>query len=227
MVKTVFLDYDDTLHDSQYVFGNKLDGLLKIPGEDLWYIYLNNIHRGIIHREYPDNHNDLILHCKLLLEYLHIPFDNKFVKKFLKVYSEARVETWTNPRFFKDTECFLRALKDMNLKICLTTGDFSKEKVECVNRTFKKEFFVHAFDETKLGFRKHDTKYYVKALIESGSSSLETVCIGDALKLDIEPSKAVGIKTIWLNRREEKPREVQPDFIAKDLNDTLNQIISL
>ena len=124
-------------------------------------------------------------------------------------------------------ERFLRALRDMNLKICLSTGNFSKEKVECINHTFKKDFFVYAFDETILGFKKHDTKYYVKALIESDSSNLETVCIGDALEMDIEPSKAVGIKTIWINRRKEKLSEVQPDFIAKDLNDALNQIISL
>lgn len=227
LIKTVFIDYDDTLHDSRYVFGVRLEGILEIPGERLWDIYLNNIHRGIIHRKYPERHDDEIFHCKLLFKYVNIPFDLKLAKKFLKAYREARVETWTTPRFFSETEFFLQTLKDMKLKLCLTTGDFSKEKAACISRTFRKEFFDYIFDEVKIGFRKLDTEYYVKALIESGSSAFETVCVGDALEMDIGSSKATGVKTIWVNRRGDGVGEIQPDFVARDLNEALKYIIKL
>ena len=225
MIKTVFVDYDDTLHDSQYIFATKLDGFLKIPGKKLWELYLKDIHRGIIHRKYPERHDDGIFHCKLLFEHINVPFDLELAKKFLKIYHEAREETWTHPRFFSKTESFLQTIRDMNLKLCLTTGDFAEEKAECIHRTFKKEFFDYIFDEVKLGFRKLDPKYYIKALTESGSSNTETICIGDALEMDIESSKAVGIETIWLNRRGEKLGKIQPNFIARDLDDALKYIV--
>ncbi len=224
MIKTIFVDYDDTLHDSQYIFEIKLDGFLKMPGRRLWEIYLKEIHRGIIHRKYPERHDDGIFHCKLLFEYINTPFRIDLAKKFLKAYHEARMETWTHPRFFSDTELFLQSVKNMNLKLCLTTGDYADKKTYCMRRTFKKDFFDYIFDENKVNFRKLDPKYYLEALTESGSSSNETICIGDTLEMDIGSSKTAGIKTIWLNRHAEEPGEVQPDYIAKDLREVLDYL---
>ena len=51
--------------------------------------------------------------------------------------------------------------------------------------------------------RKTKPEYYALALKFSNSRARETVVIGDTLTHEILLAKSVGIKTIWVNRKNE------------------------
>ena len=69
------------------------------------------------------------------------------------------------------------------------------------------QYFDHIFSEPEIGFLKTEQSYYRIALERAGARPDETVSIGDTPMSDIRPAKAVGITTIWVNRRGEPTPE--------------------
>ena len=45
MKRMIFLDYDNTLNDTDIKYISKLNGFFNMDGAKLWDILLNNIHR--------------------------------------------------------------------------------------------------------------------------------------------------------------------------------------
>ncbi|MEM3736544.1 MAG: HAD family hydrolase [Candidatus Bathyarchaeia archaeon] len=218
-IKTVLLDYDNTLHNSDSKFAERLEGILPISGAKLWELYCYYIHRELVHEFYPERHDDGEFHCKLLFKYLGIPYDRSSVRRILEGYYEAEVDCWRNPTFYPETFHFLNMLKDRGYKLCLATGSHAQEKVECVEKFGSRVYFELALEEKILGYRKSDPRFYSEALEFSNSQPGETVTIGDNLTHDILPAKAVGVKAIWVNRRGERVfrDQTRPDHEVKDL----------
>ena len=65
MKKVLFIDYDGTLHDSDAKYAARLDGILGLDGMQIWKAYLH-VHRGIVHVQYPEKHDDFFFHQRLL-----------------------------------------------------------------------------------------------------------------------------------------------------------------
>ncbi len=223
MIRTVFIDFDDTLHDSDSKFAARLDGLFGLRGLDLWRTFLEKIHRDIVHVRYPDRHEDEEFHAKLLFDYLGKPFDPVAAEAFRKACDVAKRERWSNPAYFPDAFKFLAEAKGLGYVLCLTTGEHAREKAAGIEKFSGRQFFDHVFGEKDLGHNKGDVGYFMEALRVTRTTPRECVCIGDTLTHDIAPAKLAGITTIWLNRRQEVLPDgfPRPDFEAHSLTEAL------
>ena len=219
----LFIDYDGTLHDSDAKYAAKLDGILGLSGSQIWEAYLW-VHREIVHRQYPEKHDDSLFHQKLLFEHLKQPYDAGEAQRIADRFWEAQEECWTKPSFFPDTFPFLNGAKEKHL-LCLATGDYAPEKAEALEKAGGRSYFAYAFDRSQLGV-KGESSYFKNALITTNSRPEDGVVIGDSLAHDIVAAKAAGLTTVWLNRKgipgvTTPPR---PDYEARDLLEVLTYI---
>ena len=91
-MKTVFIDYDNTLHDSDSKFIERFDEparALGLTGKELWEIYLFKIHREIVHSRFLERHSDGEFHCKLIFEHLGKNYDRVLAERIIDAYQKA------------------------------------------------------------------------------------------------------------------------------------------
>jgi len=67
--------------------------------------------------------------------------------------------------------------------------------------------------------RKPSQEIFNRTLNALGVSAAETVFVGDTMDADIEGAKAVGMKAVYVKRREEKLAGVLPDGTIKNLTE--------
>lgn len=221
------VDYDGTIHDSDSKFIAKFNlpaRELGLRGKRLWEVYLFDVHRGIVHKRFPEKQDDHEFHCKLIFKLLKKSYDGKIARQMIDAYERALKECWTNPSFFDDTFEFLDRVVEKN-KLCLATFEHAREKAECVERFGRRKYFDCVLGNHIIGHRKTEKGYYREALKISKSTPEETVVIGDTLTHDIVPAKLVGIETIWVNRRNERaPEDSKPDHEVKKLTEVLKYL---
>jgi len=203
MISTVFMDYDGTIHDYDAVLFRSFEGVLGLSGREFHNIYVYDVHRAIVHARFPEKHDDMMFHCKLLFQHLNKPFDSDLARLICKKFDEASEEAQICPRYFSDVITALDKMRGMGLKLCLSTGRGAERKAETMEKHTGIKYFDHIFSEPKIGFFKTEPSYYRIALEWAGARPEETVSIGDTPLSDIRPAKAVGIATIWVNRRGE------------------------
>jgi len=227
MIKAVLMDYDSTIHDMDGVMERSLNGVLGYSGEDLYRIWVYDIHRALIHTRYLDRHDDTMFHCRLLFDQLRLPFDGKAAEEICTKFEEANEKAQADPIYYPDAVPALDQLKEMGVTLCLSTGFGAERKAETLEKRTGKKYFTETFSEPKLGLLKTEPQYYRKALNILGAKSWETVSLGDTPLSDIRPAKLVGIWTIWVNRdMEERPSdpEQQPDYETRNLREAVRII---
>lgn len=222
----ILIDFDGTLHDTEFVYASKLDGLFGLAGEELYHIFLVDIHRKVVHEQYPRRHDDLDLHWRLLLQHLGKPYDSDTTNLLAVRFKEADKTILENPKLFHEAPPFLDRVVKAGHRLCLSTGgQNSLKKAEAVTRVLGTNYFDNVLGEEILGYLKHEPSYYEEALKKLSWKAENTVSIGDTIVTDIYPAKVVGIKTIWVNRRNEKrPTEPErtPDCETSNLTSALD-----
>lgn len=222
----ILIDFDGTLHDTESVYASKLDGLFGLAGEKLYHIFLVDIHRKIVHEQYPHRHNDLDLHLKLLLQHLGELYDSDATNLLAVRFKEANKAILENPKLFHEAPLFLDCVVKAGHRLCLSTGgQNSLKKAEAITRVLGTNYFGNVLGEEILGYLKHEPSYYEEALKKLSWKAENTVSIGDTIFTDIYPAKVVGMKTIWVNRRDEKmltESERAPDLETSNLTSALD-----
>lgn len=222
----ILIDFDGTLHDTESVYAQNLDRLLGFDGRKLYHIFLFDIHRRIVHKYYPQSHDDLDLHWRLLLQHLGKPIDSDLKNSLATRFKRAKKAVLTNPKLFHDTPTFLENAVNAGHRLCLSTGGGdSLKKGETLARVLGRNYFDNILGEELLGCLKHEPLYYEEALRNLSWKAEDTVSIGDTILTDIYPAKLVGIKTIWVNRTNEKtPTEPErtPDYETSKLTSALD-----
>jgi putative hydrolase of the HAD superfamily len=226
MSRILFVDYDETLHDTYSKFWLRLDGIYNRPAREIMDAYLT-VHRGIVHLQYPERHDDFFFQQRLVAEHLGIPYDEAEAREMARRFKEAQETTWTSPKFFPDALPFLDRAEERHV-LCLTTGDFAREKADAIERASGRSHFSYIFDHTHLGI-KGSSAYFQNALMSTESLAEEAIVIGDSLEHDIAAARGAGIVSIWVNRRghlkiADSP---DPDFEVKDLFEALAILDSL
>lgn len=224
----LLIDFDGTLHDTETIFSSKLDGLFGLDGKTLYNIYLFEIHRKLIHKQFPERHDDTIFHFKLLCNYLKKPGDENTINLLENRFKEAETLVFERPLFFKEAKAFLNRAILAGHQLCLSSGGGnSRAKAETITKFFCKNYFEEVIGEETLNHLKDDPLYYKEALKRMSWESKEVVSIGDSLLTDIYPAKLAKIKTVWVNRKNEiKHLETDkcPDYIVKDLISILDYL---
>lgn len=229
-IETILLDYDNTLHDSDSKYIKRLGEparLLGLSGRDLLEIYLIKVHWGIVHPKFPERHDDVKFHSELILSLLGRPPDEQFSELLVEGIMRAEEECYREPAFFSDAFPFLNRVA-REYRLCLSSSDHAREKAECVERVGGIKYFERVFGTHNILHHKTKPEYYREVLELSGSAPERTVSIGDALSHDIIPAKAVGIRTIWVNRRGQRaPEGAEPEYEVKDLLGAIEAIRKL
>jgi len=93
---------------------------------------------------------------------------------------------------------------------------------ECVERLLERQGLTEFFDVVvvsgAVNRRKPHPEIYQKALQKLGVKPEETVFVGDTVDADVQGAKAVGMRTIYLERRLQKDAEIAcPDQTIKSL----------
>ncbi len=223
MTKILFIDYDGTLHDTDAKFAARLDGVYGLNSRQIMDAFLL-VHRGIVHERYPEKHDDFFFHQKLLSDHLKMPYDEEEARDAAGIFNEAHEERWRNPTFFPDTFQFLDRAKENHI-LCLTTGDFARQKADALEKAAGKTYFSYTFDHTHLGM-KGDSAFFRNALMSTNSLPAEAMVIGDSLEQDIAAASRAGIPTIWVNREALPPTITSygPAYEARNLFEVLEYI---
>jgi putative hydrolase of the HAD superfamily len=100
---------------------------------------------------------------------------------------------------------------------------------ECVQRLLQREGLERFFDVVivsgAVNRRKPHPEIYKKALKKLGVKPEETVFVGDTVDADVQGAKAVGMKTVYLERRLQKDVEIAcPDQTVKSLSELAGAI---
>ena len=224
----ILLDFDGTLHDTETIFSSKLDGLFGLDGKTLYALYLSEIHRKLVHEHFPERHNDRRFHCELFCRHLKKPIDNELICLLENRFKEAEEIIFSSPRFFKDARAFLDMAICNGYRLCLSTGGGnSMAKAKTIQKFFGRNYFEDIIGEETLNHLKDDPLYYEEALKRLSWESEQVVSIGDSIQTDIYPAKLVGIKTIWVNRKngtQTIEMDKAPDYSANDLISTMDYL---
>ncbi|MEM2978658.1 MAG: HAD family hydrolase [Candidatus Hadarchaeales archaeon] len=204
-IKNVFVDYDNTLHDSDSKFVAHFEGPaleLGITGRELWRLYLFEVHRDTVHRWYPERHDDREFHCRLIFQKLGRPYREELASRITSAFERAMEECWRNPTFFPEAFRFLDEVSS-RYRLCLATSENAPQKASSVERVGGKKYFHCVLGDHNIGIRKTKKEYYLRALELAGARAEESVMVGDSTTHDIVPAWEAGMKTIWVNRRGE------------------------
>jgi len=227
MIKNILVDYDDTINDTRSILASKFEGIFEVDGMEIYDKFMRDIHMNIIHRKYPERHDDWEFQGRLLCEYLGLPYDQKKIDLLSKKFNETQREIIESPKFFSDAIDFLDRLSEEGFILSLSSGHQSKEKAEIIKRVSGKQYFKYILGSEVVGYHKIQSEYYKESLKIIGAHPEETLSIGDNLEIDIYPAIEVGIRTLWLNRWRENEHfnpGIRPDYEATDLNAALDII---
>jgi HAD superfamily hydrolase (TIGR01549 family) len=224
MITTVLMDYDSTIHDMDGVMERMLDGVLGYSGREIYKIWVYDIHRSLIHEKFLEKHDDIWFHCQLLFKHLNKPFDETIANSICEKFEQAKESAKIDPIYYLEAIQVLDQLKDLGLKICLSTGFGVEEKAATLEKKTGKKYFTYTFSEANIGYLKTEKEYYEIALNRCGSDPKYTVSVGDTPLSDIRPAKLLGIHTIWINRVGE-PKPSSPDQVADyEVSDLLGAV---
>jgi len=95
---------------------------------------------------------------------------------------------------------------------------------ECVHKLLQKAGIEQFFDvivvSAAVNKRKPASEIFESTLKVMGFSASEVVFVGDTIDADVEGSKAVGMKTVYIERRTQKQSDkFLPDCIIKSLSE--------
>lgn len=97
----------------------------------------------------------------------------------------------------------MTAIKQHNMKIAVITNGFTniqRKKLETCGLTPYVDELITSED---VGVTKPDPEIYTAALQRCHVTPDQVIMIGDGWENDIESAHAIGIRTVWLNRRNE------------------------
>ena len=76
-----------------------------------------------------------------------------------------------------------------------------------------------------VGFDKPDPAFFKLAIKESALPAQEIIHIGNRIDTDVNPAKALGMRTVWVRRGEANPEPSKDDLAAADI--TVSDLKSL
>ena len=217
--RAIFLDYDNTVNDSDGLFSHSFEGFCGQPGKKLWTEY-TRLHDEVVHRRFPQHHEDIDFHLALLLKGLGRADEPVLMADARQRLLKARDEIIHAKALYKDAIPFVEHAVSAGYSVCLTTGDFAKEKAHSVEQISGRKLFSYVFDMGNLGVDKGDAEYFPRVLGTTGVLPENACVVGDSPVRDIAPAKVLGIKALWVARNGDAyPRDaVRPDYSVRTLS---------
>lgn len=223
MIKTVFIDIDDTLLDFDECSKNAIKIACKKYNinytEEIFSTFKSinrllwlEIEKGTLTKDKLHK-----IRWKLIFDELKISTDGYlFEKEFFSNLSNSA----------KPIDGAREILEYLSLKytVCATTNASFDQQVKRLKICGMYEYIKHIFASEKVGFQKPSPKFF-DCCFEMLDDTLksEVIIIGDSISADITGGVEYGIKSCWLNRRKEKiPEGLKIDYIVENLYEIKN-----
>jgi putative hydrolase of the HAD superfamily len=150
--------------------------------------------------------------------------DDDLTNKLAKAFPEYRKQ---HPFVFEDTFTVLEQLKDNYQLVMLTNGSPSLQKTKLELTPALHAYFDTIIISGDFGIGKPDTSLFNYLLEETGLAASNSIMVGDNLNTDILGANRVGMKSVWINRSDQKVREIQPTYQIEKLAELMPIINSL
>ena len=122
---------------------------------------------------------------------------------------------------FKDSSEALRALASLYRLIILSNID---DDQFCYSQKLLEVEFEHVFTAQQIGSYKPSRRNFEYLIQHAGVPQDKILHVAQSLFHDISPAKAIGLSTVWVNRRQDLggfgatlPAEAVPDITVPDL----------
>jgi putative hydrolase of the HAD superfamily len=143
----------------------------------------------------------------------------KLAEEFKRIRSSMHI-------VFPETIETLSGLEN-RFKLGLITNGAPDLQWKKINGAGLAPFFTAIAISAEVGFAKPDIAIFEDVLKKLDTEPTRTVMIGNNLGTDIEGAKNAGIITIWINREQDQPQDIQPDYEVKSLKEILQITKSL
>ncbi|KAB2330147.1 HAD family hydrolase [Cytobacillus depressus] len=132
-----------------------------------------------------------------------------------------------NPFVYEETFQVLDALKGKYKLLLLTNGSPDLQKTKLTITPEIAPYFDHIVISGDFGKGKPDPSIFEHALSQVGLHKDEVMMVGDNLMTDILGANRAGIKSVWINRNENKRNEIIPTYEIKHLEELYHIIDEL
>ena len=208
-IRAVLCDLDDTLFDHAYATRCALAKLREIePGFQAWSLdTLDDRHRVVLDR----------LHALVLAGQRTV--DTARVERFLTLLDQAGVtgdhdRADAAARFYRSTYLedwravpgavpLLDSLAAAGVPVIIVTNNGVAEQRLKLDRVDLANRITAMITSEEVGACKPERAIFDAALARAGVGAGDAVMLGDAWPTDIEGALAMGIRAVWLNRRNE------------------------
>jgi HAD superfamily hydrolase (TIGR01662 family) len=142
--------------------------------------------------------------------------DEKALQKALEKWEEAN----RGCILLEDVPDILKETKNRGIKICIlsnaTPNTFKILEVKGI-----KDYFDKVYLSCEYKIKKPSIKLFEIILNDFKISPEEAMMVGDKEDVDLEPAKELGIKTVLIDRKNQKTKEIA-DYQIDDLRKILN-----
>jgi putative hydrolase of the HAD superfamily len=214
----LIFDMDNTLFDlvaAQVASCHAVAGFLDRDDGDALFDYFLRPVRGF---ESHENIRDY-------LDDRGIPADGTF-DRACRIYETEKLRHIVPYDGAKET---LQALRDRGYPMGIVTDASSKDAVLRLEKTGLLPFFAGMGTFDRIGIKKPAPEPFLSVLAMMGVLPGETLVIGDSPHRDIEPCRALGIKTVYARYGDRFSRDrgrVPADFVIDRMGDLLEIIDS-
>lgn len=146
--------------------------------------------------------------------------DNRLAKLISLMFIVVRTE---NSVPYMDTYASLEALYEQYQLVLLTNGSPSLQKLKLEKAPKLRKYFKKIIISGDFGQGKPAPDFFNFALSRAQADIATSLMVGDQLFTDILGANAVGMKSVWLNRKDTPQSEVaRPDYTVKSLTEVVD-----
>lgn len=223
MIKTVFLDVDNTLLD----FDECSRQSMKLAFQDFHLDYhesmfdvfcqINELLWQQIEKGQLDKEGLYQVRWQMIFQELKIDCDSiKFEKDFLKYLGEISIPI--------DGAMELLQYLSSRYTLCIVSNAPYFQQIKRLQKIHLLTYIDHIFISEQIGFSKPSCEFFDACFMQLPSlKKEETIIIGDSLSADIKGGINYGISTCWYNHKHQlEPCDLKIDYIVETLLEIKN-----
>lgn len=225
---TVFLDFDDTLIDTQGFASKCLKEIYDHHNINVYYptcdeflkVYHKHTHGLWEAYALGQIDKETLLRERFYKPFEHLPQVTDAYKDNMNQDFMRRVVKIDSP--IEGAKELMEYLKP-KYKIVMLSNGFSEMQYKKMENAGLAQYFDEVILSDVVGVNKPHPDIFTYALQQSGSTAASTIMIGDSFLADIEGAMKSNIDQIWYNPRNEKA-DVEPTYMVHHLAEITNII---
>lgn len=163
---------------------------------------------------------------RVLTEYGYKEVSDAHIGKALRAFYSVTQANWIPEA---DTVPMLQVLQGQGYRLGVISNAADTEDIyQLLDKVQARPYFEQILVSAEVGIRKPHPRIFEMALEHFGMSAQETAMVGDTLAADILGANQLGIGSVWITRRADRPdnhlvqAKIQPDVSIAALSDLPN-----